>query len=62
MLVTPNHKISHKSGLGGRFNSITKTGSEWAKTRMVSLWKLNHLEELDLALISLHGKVPYDVN
>ena len=57
LLDIPNHKIGPKSALGRRFNLITKTGSEWVETRMVSLSKLNHLEELDLTLISLCGKI-----
>ena len=57
-VMIPNHEIGPKSDLGSRFNLLAETGSEWAETRMVSLWKLNHLEELDLALTSYIVRKP----
>ena len=57
LLDIPNCKIGPKSALDRRFSLITKIGSEWVETQMVSLSKLNHLEELDLTLIFLHGKI-----
>ena len=58
MLINiPNHKIGPKLGLGRRFSLTTEIGLEWAKTGTINLWKLNHLAELDLTSIYLHGKV-----
>jgi len=37
LMNTPNHKIVRRSGLGGRFDLITKIELEWAKIRTVCL-------------------------